>query len=294
MVSGSIVPYASGVDYLSFTSRTKALREPFEALAISIIDDERLKGVEAKPWRFRDYQGIRCGHVELGTRHNDTLVRISGSLADATWLALYGFADTAARLDLQVTIWDGLAVLPRLQEAYALACERERGPRARPMYDLRQTTVGGGTLYIGTRKSDWLGRAYDTAAKHKEKEYWGSIRFEIEAHDRRALQLSARMACEDWQGPQKAAFVCGWFAARLGSLPNASELLCACRRNDFDSSSGNLPLLHRSVSDSARMLETARVQWRKNARALVDAGMGEQLLECLGLRVSASGELEVC
>lgn len=291
MLPQESVPWATGVDYITVTVREKALRERFGSLALALLQDEREKGSEAKPWSGTGYQGLRCGSIEYGTRDEDDIVRLSGSLADYAWEVFYGCGNNVSRVDLQATVWDRRPVLPRLSRIYQWANGRVGGVRARPVFDLRQTTMGGSTLYCGRRQSAFLGRLYDCGVKHKVPEYQGSIRAEVEAHGHRASQLCAALKGELSGQAQRARWVLGWFAARIDSRKTDSIIPTLLQYATAADQAVDLPALPRVAVGCQRSLEIAAKQWGPTARRLVQAGLGQELLASLGLSVSASGDL---
>jgi hypothetical protein len=250
-------------------------------------------GSQAKPWSGKGYQGLTCGQVEYGTRHEDDLIRIKGALAENVWEVFHGYATGIPRLDLQVTVWDGEDVLPRLQQIYDWAKGRVGGLRSRPVFDLRQTTMGGGTLYVGRRQSPVLGRVYDCGMKHPGKEFEGSIRAEAEVHGRRAWQLAAALRGPMMGQTQRAAWVLSWFEARVDSRKTDGIFPTLRRYATATDQAVILPSLPRIRVGCRRSLEIARKQWGPTARRLVQAGLGPEFLASLGLSISAQGNLVV-
>lgn len=293
MLSQESIPWTTGVDYITATVREKCHRERFGSLALALLQDERAKGAQVKPWSGKGYQGLGCEHVQYGTREEDDLVRISGPLADYSWEVFYGYADSVSRVDLQTTIWDRQPVLPRLRKIYDWSNSRVGGVRSRPVFDLRQTTLGGATLYCGRRQSAIFGRAYDCGVKHPGPEFEGSIRFEVQAMGRRGWQLCAALKEKLLDHAQRAAWVLAWFEARVDSSKTDSILPTLRQHATATDQAVVLPSLPRVAVGCQRSLAIAAKQWGPTARRLVQAGMGQQLLDSLGLSVSASGELVV-
>lgn len=294
MLPQESIPWTTGVDYITATVREKCHRERFGSLALALLQDERSSGSEAKPWSGKGYQGLRCGSVQYGTRPEDDLVRISGGLADSTWEAFYGYAHSIPRVDFQVTIWDSQPVLPRLRVIDAWADSRPGGRKAKPIFGFRKDTLGGGTLYCGRRQSEFMGRIYDCGAKHRGPEFEGSIRLEVQAMGRRGWQLCAALKDKILDHTQRAAWVLGWFEARIDSSKTDSIIPTLRQLATATDQAVILPSLPRVAVGCQRSLEIAAKQWGPTARRLVQAGMGQQLLDSLGLSVSACGDLVVC
>jgi DNA relaxase NicK len=115
----------------------------------------------------------------------------------------------------------------------------------------------GDTLYVGSRKSDVLGRLYDKAKESREPAYAGCWRWEVQYRRASALQTARQLQVAQDPGATIAATVGAWFRARDIGAPARSDAL---------------PLDHRvprPLPDDQRWLAWARKSVQPRARELV-------------------------
>lgn len=284
---------AAGVDYFTGVCKRGKYERLFQEVSVRLLEGERSRGNLVGPWNWKGYQGLRAGAIECGTRTDSSIIRISGATAEKTWLEVYPITTSVTRIDVQVTVFDGRDITEELCKVYEWAKEREGGINARPKFRLIQGTDGGITLYVGSRKSDVMGRMYDTGKKHKQIEYQGGFRGELEIHGGRAAHMSARLYDSTCRQALCAQTAVSWLHDRTGPHESFSTCLSSPLFSGSTASAAMWLPLPRRPTDCQRALQCARIQWRKNARMLVAKGYGAELLECLGLSVSASGVLEL-
>ena len=115
----------------------------------------------------------------------------------------------------------------------------------------------GDTLYVGSRKSDVLGRLYDKGRESKEPEYAGCWRWELQY--RRAPAMLAMRGLLAAANPAETilATVGGWFRDRNVPATFASGSLAVDHRSS------------RPVPDDKRWLAYARKYVQPRAREMV-------------------------
>lgn len=293
LTSSSINRMAAGVDYFTGVCKKGKYEGLFQEISVRLLEGERTRGNLVRPWNWKGYQGLRSGAIEAGTRGDSSIIRISGVAADKTWLEVYPLTTSVARVDVQLTVFDGRDITQELNTIYQWAKERPGGLNGRPKFRLIQGTDGGITLYVGSRKSDVMGRMYDTGKKHKEMEYQGGFRGELELHAGRAAHMCAQLYETEQREALAAQTSVAWLHDRTGPHKSFSACLSSPLFSGSIASTAMWLPLPRRVTDCQRALQCARIQWRKNAQMLVAKGYGQDLLNCLGLSVSASGVLEL-
>lgn len=181
--------------------------------------DELLEGQEAlgnkrQGWRSMGYVGFHAGDVKWGRRDDrQSLISISGGRAKDLLTKAATVADNFSRLDVAVT-WRAVPTDPYLgQNAYSMADAyyREHRNSARP--EFRGDADHGFTCYLGNRRSPYYGRIYNKEAERASERdaklrahYEGCWRYEVEAHDSRALALATAVA----DAPDREAWVQQW------------------------------------------------------------------------------------
>lgn len=152
--------YDTNIDYLTVTFR--CARE----WADSVKTIESLCVLEEKrwPWYFYGYAGYFKksgeGHLATGKSSKGGIVQASGCISHllcTSWFRWLPDKAKFTRLDLAITFSLGRR-LPLVRQA----CEN---PRDDWTVILPPPTLGGGTLYVGSRKSATFGRLYDKGAE---------------------------------------------------------------------------------------------------------------------------------
>lgn len=115
----------------------------------------------------------------------------------------------------------------------------------------------GDTLYVGSKKSDVLGRLYDKARESKEPAYAGCWRWEIQYRNAPALQAARGLLVAKDAPSTVAATVGSWFRDRDVSAPTWTN---------------DAPVDHRgpkAVTSDERWLVWARKSVQPRAKELV-------------------------
>lgn len=219
-----------------------------------VLGDE---GYRETAFSSHGYQYRQRGQIAVGSNGRRGVCTVSGVQASANWRDLVGIAANVSRVDLALTSRPNVASSTLASESYRPATSTPRG-RGRPIsMTLILGQDRGETLYVGSRKSDVLGRLYDKARESREPAYAGCWRWEIQYRRASALQAARSLLVANDASATIAATVGSWFRARD---------VCTPAWTDSD------PLDHRApkpLPDDQRWLAWARKSVQPRARELV-------------------------
>lgn len=218
-VSDLVTVIQSDIDWLTVStddgSGHRALLE-WRDVRFFVLEQE---GYREKRFAAHGYQYRQRGSLAVGTNGRIGVATASGAEASASWRDLAQFARNVSRVDLAVTGRTDAYASDVARESYRLANQVERG-RGRPIQlTLIQGQDRGDTLYVGSRKSDVLGRLYDKQQESRDPVYRGCWRWEVQY--RRAPALAALKGLASAKKPSDvcAATVGRWFTDRGISAP---------------------------------------------------------------------------
>ena len=263
--------FNTSVDYLTVTFR--CMRE-WEA-SVKRIENLADWGGKRRPWFFYGYSGFSTvteeGHLATGRGTKGGIVQSSGEISNllsrehARW---EGAEMRPTRVDLAVTF-----ALPKPVELVRLALEKQQDDWT---LIVPSKVSGGGTLYVGNRKSTTFGRIYDKGAELNQRLPVGSQiatnylwRAEVEYKQAHAREVWAEVITSIDGGRLRefiADMVITWFAKRgvgLPVSPNAASIVSVASRGVDDIRT--LKWLHEQVrpciwrlAESGRQDEVAR------------------------------------
>lgn len=271
-----------GIDWITATATHKTSARKLYLEGTRLLEDEARSGNDRHHWSMQGYQGFKCGSVQVGTRHDGGIVRLSGGYANDHWTTVFKKADNVSRLDVQVTIKPDNGASRFIQQTYKRACRYSssltRGPEVKSFRSLRS----GNTVYLGSRKSEVFGRCYDKWRESKLDHYAECVRLEVEMKERLALRAAAGLYDSRRPATDMLGIVYYFFQKRAGATWTAV----------------NMPTFikgRRSATDRERQLEWVRTACAPTIKRLIADGYRDEVLECLGLRlsvVSASGKIK--
>jgi len=245
--------FNTSVDYLTVTFR--CTRE-WEA-SVKRIENLADWGGKRRPWFFYGYSGFSIvtleGHLATGKGTRGGIVQSSGEVSNllsrehARW---EGAGVKPTRVDLAVTL-----TLPRPVELVRLALEKQRDDWT---VIVPSKKVGGGTLYVGSRKSTTFGRVYDKGAELNQR-LPSSSQIAINYLWRAEVEYKQAQARAVWEEVKSSLdegnlrefiidVVVTWFANRgvgLPFSPNAASIISVASRGVDDVRS--LKWLHEQV-----------------------------------------------
>lgn len=270
MTAPTLEVIEAGIDWLTVTAADIRNANKMEIRALRIMREERLAGNEERAWSMSGFVGRMCGGVQFGLRHNEVLVRLTGSTADAHWSKFARICDNCSRIDLQVTVrhtQDAPKVIAKhYKDARKHSSKSERGPSV----SIFVSNNDSSTLYLGSRQSDVYIRIYDKGAESGLDHYSQSLRYEVELKNELAYAMLNRLRSQSSWRSMVVQYVQTWSTARgVGARWSTGdmELLCSPRT--------------RSTAD--RRLGWLRANVRGTVKFLMDHGRGPDCLTALGL-----------
>lgn len=266
-------------DWLTCSAHGDESSGRLEDYARHLTEVEASKGNRRAPWRSMGYEGQHCGQIDWGRRDgHSVLFRASGGRATDVLDTALSLADHVTRIDLAVT-WRAEPVDPLIgANAYSLASLfHEAHPRAAIPSQTRDA-LGGCTTYLGDRRSPYYARIYNKEAERQSrgdddlaKHYRSCWRYEVEAHDQRAMALAAALSEHDERPPWVQQWLYEWFSKR-GIPPAFPET----------GADSLVPGFHRRTDDETRLRHLARNVAPTVARLRAN-GRGIEARQALGL-----------
>ena len=215
------------------------------------------EGYRETAFSSHGYSYRQRGAVAVGSNGRRAVATVSGVQASADWRDLVGIAANVSRIDLAITGRPNIASSTLAREGYRPVGSPERG-RGRPIsMTLIQSQDRGDTLYVGSRKSDVLGRLYDKGRESREAAYAGCWRWEVQFRRASALATARALAAAKDASPTIAATVGSWFRARDVSAPTWTT----------DPAIDYRP--HKPMPDDERWLTWARKSVQPRAKEMV-------------------------
>jgi DNA relaxase NicK len=207
------------VDWLSMSTH-----DPSACAALLEWRDRRFalleeQGYREKQFSAHGYHYRSRAQVAIGVGRREVLCQLSGGEAATGWRDCARLATNVSRVDLAVTARPDVATDGLARAGYRAASERPRGRGRSPELTLIVSQDRGDTLYIGSRKSDVLGRLYNKEKEADEPAYQGCWRWEVQY--RRSYALSAVRGLQ--ASPEASETIIGtvgrWFRDRGVSTP---------------------------------------------------------------------------
>lgn len=266
------------MDWLTCTAHGDEASARLEDYGRYLLKEEADKGNDKSPWHSMGYVGLHAGHIDSGRRDgHSTILRISGGPAEGHLSTALSLADHVTRVDLAVT-WRAAPADPHIgQNVYTMAeLFLAQHPRA-GVPSFTGDALGGYTCYIGDRRSPYYARVYNKEAERLSrndrdlaKHYQACWRYEVEAHDERAMVLATAAADRD----DRAAFTQQWLYEWFRSRGIATV---------FPESGADalVPGFHRRTDDESRLRHLAKNVAPTVAR-LRRRGRTQEVREALG------------
>ena len=168
----------AGVDWFTATAKKDDVGVKWYQSFLKYSDNaRRTRGENSSDWRNRWYKGMTIDGLTWGySQQLGYIVIASGATAQKVWLDLFpGNGGKVTRVDIAVTVELDEAKPDAATEAYLA-----RPDVAQRKYAVIQNSLGGNTLYVGSRSSEQYGRLYDKGVEAKiapPGEIW---RYEVE------------------------------------------------------------------------------------------------------------------
>jgi DNA relaxase NicK len=252
----------AGVDWITATCSDQIHGQNLLTRAAVWMMAEKHSGSEQVPWARYGYQGFQCGAVELGSRDDGVVVRLSGPTAWKHWDTVAQTATHISRLDLQMTVRTSRNGSRQISAHYKAAMRAKAQKKIARAVSLFRSDDGSATLYLGKRTSDMFCRIYEKGKESKLDHYKDAIRYEVELKNEQAHQNAKRMLAHGDQRSFAIAFCAGYLAearccpSGLGEVP-LSSIRAPTLRGDAQTC---LEWLRRQVGPSiASMIECGRL-----------------------------------
>jgi len=268
-----------GVDYITSIGKSLEAQESMQSFGAELMCKWHDSGEETRPWSMKGYEGFICGPIQLGTREDSTILRVTGAEADTHWEKVWYLADSITRVDLQVTLRPKIDAARLVAKVRRQSCSWSNKRKDEPLVGWHGDNRGGATVYVGSRFSDKFGRCYIKGVESSLPEHVGTVRFEVQFQKKTCGPLLRSVHQSDVRLIAVAGYVCGFFRSRgvdlcLPTVP-MSKLS-----------------LSRPASNLEKKLQWLRSQVAPSVRALLDAGLYDEVQKALGLSRSMSGSLE--
>lgn len=259
-----------GVDYVTATAVEVAGNEPLHCVASSLFRCEAERGNQPRPWGMSGFKGWRCGSVEVGKREKETIVRISSDVAANSWRKVVQYAGNVSRIDLQATVLPSDGPTKRIDRHKRQARIDAKKSLDHKVVRWIQDNREGYTLYLGQRTSICFGRIYDKFQQSKMDCYKGCVRYEVQYHNKLALNIALALSQDHSTKPRIAGYCSQFFSSRGVDLVLPYQGL------------GNYSC-SRQRSDADRNLAWLRSAVRPTVLRLIALQRGEEVLRALGL-----------
>ena len=204
----------AGVDWLTATTQRLVGRDEYRKLAYSVAKSLQAGGNQDKQWLWQGYVGFQISGLTWGERPDSSIMRLSGSLAASYWRDAVRWCDNVSRIDLQTTVH--YKPFPRHlgTDGYRQILNANEGDEDGPNAQLRISTDGGETLYLGKGSSDKYARLYNKASESKEAEYTDCWRYEVEVKNKPAKRIALELLAMGDERPYITTYVWRHFADR--------------------------------------------------------------------------------
>jgi DNA relaxase NicK len=263
---------SAGVDYFSVTAQHPDAQTNLSSKVYPLIHSEQRRGNEPKRWTMSGFEGLSCGQVQLGQRHDGIIARLSGELASQEWFELYQTCERVTRVDVQATVRFGNQLANQLRRHYREAMRHHARWPSQSAVTKWESTDGGYTIYFGARVSERFGRVYNKEAESKEKQFAGCVRYEVELKGKSAQQAAQTLTTGAMVASLAGGMSREFLEARGLSL---GFLDFAATRKGFR--------VQRTRSDASCTLAWLGKSVRPCVQALIEGGKLVEVLGALGL-----------
>jgi len=276
----------AGIDFLTCHSddQEQTGRMYREALLQLKLAEER--GEKIRKWGFVGYRGLqiataRQGHFAYGEKDHSILIQMSGQWVRESWLKWWLMSKKVTRIDFAVDITIDQQRITLAKEYFDYLEEMDSA------YPVRRLILGGRktgqTLYVGSRQSESFGRVYDKGAQQGDMAgvNW---RYEVEYKHKMASLIAGKIG---EIGAHEA------LTAENVELSTSLSAVLATVYDWFDNRYVP-PLFKRTADDGLIGLKVEkhshmdkllwlRQQVSPTTRRLIMAGIGDEILEALGV-----------
>jgi hypothetical protein len=257
-----------GVDWCTITSTNKSSTLRLLDYGHSASLSELKQGNYKRDFTFKGYSGWTCGGISYGARPDGGIFIARGGLAREHYQGAFDAGTNCSRLDCQVTIRVPGRTERWLLNSYKQAAKYSRSLKRGPRVDIHRSTLGGSTVYLGSRASETFGRIYDKGSESLLDVMQGCVRYETEFKGDAAFAQIKRIV-----------------GARKPETAVVGEVSSFIRNRHCDP--GFARTYHRTIvhpkrlTDYEKSLDWIRVSIRPTLERLLDSPRAYELLDCL-------------
>lgn len=267
----------SAVDWITVTAPRGQAADNMIALGDDCLHQSIAEGNRLLLFKSMGYHGRKAGGVSVGRRYDGGIVTLTSGAASLNCNTFIGGEYHVTRLDVQITCADESQNASRGEIAYHLMQDRRKAA-GRPVHaSLRLNSSGGQTLYLGSPKSDRLGRLYDKGVESKVAEAGACWRYEVQLR-RRPAEVTARAIHQsEARHDCIAAIVTDYFSHRGVVIPDAqtSPALSSLQHESY--------YLSKRETDDDRSLRWLGTYVASTVKRLVECGRRDDVMRALGL-----------
>jgi len=261
----------SAVDWITATASRADLAGQLASFGAYLCEKLVADGNVERLFDWRGYSLHRCASSAYGTRVDGTMLQLSGGLAASHYRTAIASSEHIARLDLQVTVQVNPDNVDLARAGYSTGLDQNIRASRPVTYTHYQNSTGGSTLYVGSRKSDMMGRLYNKWAESADQQYRGCWRYEVELKNDYATHFGMKLLAVQDKPALIAGLVWKWFEER-GVMPVFNH-----------DSPIDLRLPPAAPSDAEKMLTWLRIQVSPTVFKLRSIGLLDKVLHALDL-----------
>lgn len=271
----------SAVDWLTVTAKRGGDADALIAVGNELLHQSVSNGNYLSTFKSKGYHGKKAGGVICGRRYDGSILTLTSSEAALNSRALLGGPYHVTRLDLQITCADSSCNASRGEIAYHLMSEARKRAGRPASASLRLNSCGGQTLYVGSTKSDIIGRLYDKGIEKKIAEAGACWRYEVQYRRRYAELQAARLSQSKVVDDTIATLVIDYFSHRGVVVPDAQRGVAI--HPDKDAALR----FSKRETDQDRQLRWLSTFVASTVRRLIESGRRSEVLRALGLDADA-------
>lgn len=264
-----LVNYA-GVDWLTMTTKKDSVGGRWFEIYTQYREKRLAQTDREQPFSNGFYTGLGIASMRWGYSENIGYIMIvSGEDAELLWQRLQPAKHKVTRVDLcfDFTLEEPTALA---KETYAELVQMKE--EANRKYSYFENSYGGATCYVGSRQSMQYGRLYDKGVQAKTHEKGMKWRAEVEY--KKPLSGSICDALADVppgrRGDIIIATVKEWYAKRgvtfMGRMGFENAIVVSVEQR---------------ITTARKKLAWLRKQVAPSVTELVEAGYGQEVLQCL-------------
>lgn len=258
-------------DWYTITAPPDPRADALRILGERLLLAENDRGNMSRDWTWRAYSGIHAGGVTWGVGQQGALLQVSGARAGDSFSEAYEVSPQVTRLDLQVTVRLPQYSATLAATYYGHLQSAMQGRRMPTTFTLLQGSDGGGTIYVGSPRSEQRARIYNKSVQSGSDAYRNCWRFEVQLRGDSARATAHDLPALPARSQYIADVVAGWCSQRGIRVP-------------WVGSPRNLPIVHRGEqNDIDKKLAWLATQVRPAVEWLSLHGAGDRALAVLGL-----------